>query len=82
MAKKQFWGFVQRFREKAEIDGENDGERGELRVESGEWRVESGEWRSRDLGSAAKENFQCLSSRSAKMLRLRTPCSAQHDKLE
>ena len=37
---------------------------------------------SRDLGSAAKENFQCLSSRSAKMLRLRTPCSAQHDKLE
>ena len=33
MAKKHFWGFVQRFREKAEIDGENDGERGELRVE-------------------------------------------------
>ena len=33
MAKKHFWGFVQRFREKGETDGENDGEGGELRVE-------------------------------------------------
>ena len=35
---------------------------------------------SRDLGSAAKENFQRLSICSAKILRLRTPCCAQNDK--
>ena len=35
----------------------------------------------KDLGSAAKENIQPLSCCSAKILRLRTPCSAQNDKL-
>ena len=34
----------------------------------------------RDLGSAAKENFQRLSNHSAKILQLRTSCSAQNDK--
>ena len=35
---------------------------------------------SKDLGSAAKENIQRLFDCSAKILRLRTPCSAQNDK--
>ena len=36
---------------------------------------------SRDLGTASKEKIQRLSNRSAKMLRLRTSCFAQNDKL-
>ena len=36
---------------------------------------------SKDLGTAVKENTQRLSSCSAKILRLRTPCYAQNDKL-
>ena len=36
---------------------------------------------SKDLGSAAKENNQRLSFCSAKILRLRTPCYAQNDKM-
>ena len=36
---------------------------------------------SKDLGSAVKENIQRLSCCSAKILRLRTPCSAQNDNL-
>ena len=36
---------------------------------------------SKDLGTAEKENNQSLSNYTAKMLRLRTLCSAQHDKL-
>ena len=35
---------------------------------------------SKDLGTAAKENKQRLFDRSAKILRLRTSCSAQNDK--
>ena len=35
---------------------------------------------SKDLGRAAKENIQRLFYRSAKILRLRTSCSAQNDK--
>ena len=37
---------------------------------------------SKDLGTAAKETNLPLSCCYAKMLRLRTPCSAQHDKEE
>ncbi len=36
---------------------------------------------SKDLGSAEKENHQRLSNCFAKILRLRTPCSAQNDNL-
>ena len=36
---------------------------------------------SKDLGSAKKENSQRLSNCFAKILRLRTSCSAQNDKL-
>ena len=36
---------------------------------------------SKDLGTAAKENRQRLSNCSAKILRLRTSCSAQNDNL-
>ena len=36
MPKNQFWGFVQRFLQKADFDGENDGES----VELGVWSVE------------------------------------------
>ena len=35
---------------------------------------------SKDLGIAAKENHQPLTNCSAKILRLRTSCSAQNDK--
>ena len=35
---------------------------------------------SKDLGTAVKENNQPLSICSAKILRLRTPCSAQNDR--
>ena len=35
---------------------------------------------SKDLGRAAKENFQRLLYCAAKILRLRTSCSAQNDK--
>ena len=35
---------------------------------------------SKDLGSAKKENSQRLSNCFAKILRLRTSCSAQNDK--
>ena len=34
---------------------------------------------SKDLGTAAKENSQRLPNCTAKILRLRTPCSAQND---
>ena len=34
----------------------------------------------KDLGSAAKENYQRLLYCAAEILRLRTSCSAQHDK--
>ena len=36
---------------------------------------------SKDLGSAAKKNIQRLFCCPAKILRLRTPCSAQNDNL-
>ena len=36
----------------------------------------------KNLGTAVKENGQRLSNRSAKILRLRTPCCAQNDKPE
>ena len=37
---------------------------------------------SKDLGTAAKKNLKRLFCCPAKILRLRTPCSAQNDKLE
>ena len=36
---------------------------------------------SKDLGTAVKENNQPLFDCSAKILRLRTPCSAQNDRV-
>ena len=35
---------------------------------------------SKDLGTADKKNIQPVSNCTAKILRFRTPCSAQHDK--
>ena len=36
---------------------------------------------SKDLGTAVKENFLRMTNCSSKILRLRTPCYAQNDKL-